>query len=72
MNGWGRGMTRKVEKIDSQGNVIETYKNETVAAKANYLCVQAVSNRCNGKVKYPFKKMDFSFRFKDLELKNPD
>jgi len=56
---------RRIERIDSAGNVTAVYRNETEAAKKNYLSKASVSNRCHNKTKKPFKSMDFSFRFED-------
>lgn len=50
----GAKTSRKpVLKIDLAGEVLEVYPSLTVAAKAHYMDIKSVTNRCNGKVKYP-------------------
>lgn len=44
---------RPVAKVSASGEVLDIYPSLTAAAKANYLNIKAVSNRCNGKVKDP-------------------
>ena len=45
---------RPTEKIDSNGKVIEIYRSQTAAAKANYSSINSVHERCSNKLKDPF------------------
>lgn len=54
---------RAVEKVDKNGNVVAVYRSVTEAAKKNYLAQSAVSGRCLGTVKNPFKYDDYTYRF---------
>ena len=56
---------RKIEMIDADGNVIDEFDNESHAARSCYMNNGAVSDRCRGLVKNPFRNNDFTFRFKE-------
>lgn len=51
--------------IDADGNVIDEFDNESHAARSCYMNNDAVSDRCRGLVKNPFRNNDFTFRFKE-------
>lgn len=54
---------RSVEKVDKKGNVVAVYRSVTEAAKKNYMTQSAVSGRCLGTVKNPWKYDDYTYRF---------
>lgn len=57
---------RIVEKIDSDGNVLATYRSVDEAAEANYVTRTVVTCRCLNKLKTdPFRLSDFTFRYKE-------
>lgn len=59
---------KSVEKVDRDGNVLELYKSISEASRKNYVSLNYVSLRCNGKVlrKNIFKFFDFTFRFEEV------
>lgn len=61
----GTSRRRAVEKVDKRGNVVAVYRSVTEAAKKNYISQSAVSARCLGKTKDPFKFDDYTYRFDD-------
>lgn len=54
---------RSVEKVDKDGNVVALYRSVTEAARKNYMTQSAVSGRCLGYVKNPWKYDDYTYRF---------
>lgn len=53
-----------VAKVNEAGDILELYPSAREAAKANYLSVQALTDRCNGNVKSEFDWGDgTSFRW---------
>lgn len=54
---------KSIEKIDSDGNVLDLYSSVTEAAEKNFVSRKFVSNRCGKRVKNPFALTGFSFRY---------
>lgn len=50
-------------KIDEHGKIIARYPTLKDAAESNFVSIEAVADRCNGKVKYPFRNYGFSFKY---------
>lgn len=60
----GAGENRKpVAKVDKYGAVLEVYRSIREAAKKNYMSESSVSERCHNKIKDPFKRCYYSFKF---------
>lgn len=58
-----KSRSKVVEKIDKDGKLIATYHSAREAGRQNFMSYQTVLDRCNGKVKNPFKLWDYDFRF---------
>ena len=58
---------RSIEKVDKDGNVIELYRSQAAAAKANYISKNAVSDRCRNKLKDPYALTGFTFRYEKIK-----
>lgn len=56
---------KSVEKISKTGEVLDLYKSLTEAAEKSYVSRGTVFKHCSGKVKNPFRLMDFTFRYED-------
>lgn len=56
---------RPVFKVDKYGRVLELYGTIKEAAEKNNFSRTAVLNRCQGRVRDPFRWADFSFRYED-------
>ena len=56
---------RPVEMVDRDGNVIEVYRSQNAAGKANYLSKSAVSERCRNKYKDPYSLTGYTFRYEE-------
>lgn len=54
---------RRVQKLNRDGNVVETYGSVREAAKKNYMDKSAVYNRCAGKVKDTYGLDGFDYRY---------
>lgn len=54
-----------VEMIDKFGRVIREYPSLAEAAKGVNLTIGSIEYRCSGRMKYPFRHYDFSFRYKE-------
>lgn len=54
--------SRKVEKVDEHGTVVENYPSVSAAGKANYITHTAVRYYCDGKNKKPFDDK-YTFRY---------
>lgn len=60
----GANANRKpVVKIDEHGKIIEAYSSIREAARKNFISESCVSLRCKNKVKNPFSKAYFTFKF---------
>lgn len=62
---FGSAPSRPVEKVDLEGNVLDTYPSISAAARCNHFDKTTVKNRCLGIAKNPYIKSDFTFRFKE-------
>ena len=60
-----KSRSKVVEKIDKKGFVVATYRSARDAGRQNFMSYQTVLDRCNGKVKYPFRLWDYDFRFQE-------
>ncbi len=58
---------RPVEKVDRDGNVVDLYRSQAAAAKANYISKNAVSERCRNKLKDPYLLTGFTFRYEKVK-----
>lgn len=57
----GKNSSRKpVVMVDEHGEVLEVYPSATAAAKANYMDINSVLNRCKGRIK---NQGDYRFVF---------
>lgn len=65
MTGAKADKRKTVFKVDAAGEEIEVYPSARQAAKENFMSYQAVLDRCNGKIKNPFKWNDFTFRYEE-------
>lgn len=55
--------SKAVFKIDRKGNVVEIYRSAIEAAKKNHMCVSAMYERCQGKIKDPFRLDGYDYRY---------
>lgn len=62
----GSPKRRPVEMIDREGNVIELYRSQAAAAKANYISKNSVSIRCLNRLKDPFRLTGYTFRYEKV------
>lgn len=63
---YGRnGRRRCVAKIDRDGNVLECYGSAREAARANYMSLSAVTDRCNGVTQNPWWPYGTSFKWEE-------
>ena len=60
-----RSKRKAVAKIDNHGEIVEVYSSARMAAKANYLSHQTVTNRCNGKCKSPYAPDGYAYAWED-------
>ena len=60
--GGGR-LTKTVEKLDRDGNVVEVYKRITEAARKNFMSENAIYRRCRGKIKDPYSLDGYDYRY---------
>ena len=66
MKSCGGATSRKtVLKIDPQGNVVEIYRSAKEAAKKNHMCFSAMYDRCQGKIKNPYRLDGYAYRYED-------
>lgn len=66
----GSPKRRSVEKIDREGNVVDLYRSQAAAAKANYISKNSVSERCRNKVKDPYLLTGgYTFRYEKVGSK---
>lgn len=61
----GRTKPKAVVKIDQNGNVLETYKSLSEAAKKNPMSKTSIENRTRRKIKNEFEICNFTFRLAD-------
>lgn len=61
------GVTSKkpVLKIDRHGNIVEIYRSAKEAAKKNHMSASAMYERCQGKIKNPFRLDGYRYRYED-------
>lgn len=60
-----RSKRKAVVKIDNHGEIVEVYSSARMAAKANYLSHQTVTDRCNGKCKSPYAPDGYAYAWED-------
>ena len=60
-----RSKRKAAAKIDNHGEIVEVYSSARMAAKANYLSHQTVTDRCNGKCKSPFAPDGYAYAWED-------
>ena len=53
-----------IEKVDSDGNVVDTYWSIVEAAKSNKVSTGKIQHMVSGKIKIPIKLKGFTFRRK--------
>lgn len=56
---------RPVAKIDRTGEAVEFFPSARKAAKAGHMSYQAVTDRCNGRVKRPYALTGYTYRWDD-------
>ena len=61
----GYTSSKAVLKIDRQGNVVEIYRSAKVAAKKNHMSVSAMYERCEGKIKDPFRLDGYAYQYEE-------
>lgn len=54
-----------VAKVTPDGEIVEVYPSARAAAKANYMSYQTVIDRCNGRVKYPYRLDGYNYIWED-------
>lgn len=59
------GNSRSILKVDKRGRVVAVYRSEVEAAKANYISQQAVSRRCHGLLRNPYRLDGHNYIFED-------
>ena len=52
-----------VDKVDRQGNVIETYSSIKIAAEANFMNPMAIKKRCEGQIVKEYDENGHTFRY---------
>ena len=63
---FGASSRRKpVAKVSPAGEVVAVYPSARAAARANYVSYQTVLDRCNGRIKYPFALLGYTFKFEE-------
>ena len=67
----GRARRKPVVKIDRDGNELEIYPSAVAAAKDNFISPSAVTARCRGERKQPFRQLDWDFRYEDRGVGQP-
>lgn len=60
-----RSKRKAVAKIDNHGEIVEIYPSARMAAKANYMSHQTVTDRCNGKCKSLFAPDGYAYAWED-------
>lgn len=60
-----RSRRKAVVKIDNYGEIVEVYSSARMAAKANYLSHQTVTDRCNGKCKSTYAPDGYAYAWED-------
>ncbi len=58
-----RSKRKSVEMVDPEGNVVMLYNSAREAAESNYMYVQGVLDRCEGRIKNPFTLTGYTFRW---------
>lgn len=56
---------KPVLKIDRKGNIVEIYRSAKEAAKKNHMSASAMYERCEGKIKDPFRLDGYGYRYED-------
>lgn len=56
---------KPVLKIDRQGNVVEIYRSAKEAATKNHMSNSAMYERCEGRIKNPFRLDGYRYRYED-------
>ena len=62
----GSPKRRPVEMIDREGNVVELYRSQAAAAKANFISKNSVSERCRNRLKDPYLLTGYTFRYEKV------
>ena len=62
---------KPVLKIDRRGNVVEIYRSAKEAAKKNHMCFSAMYDRCQGKIKNPFRLDGYDYRYENRKGGRP-
>lgn len=60
-----RSRRKAVVKIDNYGEIVEVYSSARMAAKANYMSHQTVTDRCNGKCRSIFAPDGYAYAWED-------
>lgn len=53
----------KVAKIDKEGKIVKTYRSAREAGKDNHMSYQTILDRCNNKIKKPYKLDGHNYQF---------
>ena len=59
------GNCRPVLKVDRRGKVVAIYRSTVEAAKANHISQAAISKRCLGKVKDPYRLDGYNYVYEE-------
>ena len=59
------GNATPVVKVNKRGQVVGMYSSQVEAAEANFISQQAVSRRCNGLVRHPYRLDGHNYMFED-------
>ena len=57
-----------VAKINSSGEIVETYASAREAARKNFMNRQTIADRCNGKCKRAFASDGYEYAWEDKEV----
>ena len=63
LNARNRFRSKRVVKIDANGNIVARYASCKEAAEANYMSKESMSSRCNNKLKHPERLDGYTYRF---------
>lgn len=56
---------KTVLKIDRQGEIVEIYRSAKEAAKKNHMSASAMYERCEGKIKNPFRVDGYAYQYEE-------
>ena len=59
------GNSRPVLKVDKSGQIVEIYQSTAEAARKNFISQAAISERCLGRVKKPYRLDGFNYIYEE-------